>query len=142
MDSRATCHHCNAPVGDSPFALVVSGPDDDWRLPLCRACQELRQNGQLPVDLLVQQWAYGRAGSRGSTITSDLELVVIQLDCLGCGGGFSGGGSDEETAEAESVGAASARRLPDGSLSTVCPACRRTNVLERRGGQLVAVRLW
>ena len=33
-------------------------------------------------------------------------------------------------------------RLPDGALSTECRDCHRTNVLERRGAQLVAVRLW
>ena len=128
------CHHCSAPVGDSPFAIVLSGFDEDWRLPLCRACQGMRQSGNLPVDLLVQQWAYERSGDR-ALATGELELVVIQLDCLDCGAAF-------RPADGDPPGTVVARRLPDRSMSTVCRACERTNVLERRGGQLVASRLW
>ena len=62
--------------------------------------------------------------------------MLVRLDCLGCGACFAPGlgGSGEEIA--------SANRLPDGAISTECRECNRTNVLERRGGQLVAVRLW
>ena len=125
-----TCHHCSAPVGDSPYVLVLSGFDEDYELPLCRSCQSMRQSGQLPVDLLVQQWAFSRSGERAPAI---LEEVVIQLDCLGCGGGFR---------PTSAPGTVDAQRMPDGSISTVCPACQRTNVLARRGGQLVAIGLW
>jgi rubredoxin len=128
------CHHCNAPIGDSPHVLVLSGFDEDWQLPICRACQAMRQNGLLPVDLLVQQWAYGRSGER-AVATGELELVVIQLDCLGCGSTF-------RPADGDPPGSIVARRMPDRSMSTVCRSCERTNVLERRSGQLVAARLW
>jgi hypothetical protein len=126
------CHHCSAPVGDSPYVLVLSGFDEDYELPLCRSCQSMRQSGQLPVDLLVQQWAFARSGEGAAAI---LEDVVIQLDCLGCGGGF-------RPATGDAPGTVDAQRMPDGSISTVCPSCQRTNVLERRGGQLVATGLW
>jgi hypothetical protein len=129
-----SCHHCSAPVGDSPYVLVLAGSDEDWRLPICRSCQSLRQGGQLPVELLVQQWAFSRSGEE-SVATSELELVVIQLDCLGCGGVFRPASSDAP----ESI---LSQRMPDGSITTVCPHCQRTNVLARRGGQLVAMRLW
>ena len=129
-----TCHHCSAPVGDSPYLLVLSGLDEDYSLPLCRSCQSMRQSGQLPVDLLVQQWAFARSGEQAAA-TGELEQVVIQLDCLGCGGGF-------RPASSTAPGTVDAQRMPDGSISTVCPSCRRTNVLARRGGQLVATGLW
>jgi rubredoxin len=129
------CHHCGMPVGDSPFLLVLSGFEEDWELPICRPCQSLRQNGQLPVDLLVHQWAYERSGDR-ATVTGELELVVIQLDCLGCGSAFRPGAGDP-------AGSIQAQRMPDRTMTTACPSCQRTNVLERRkGGQLVAQRLW
>jgi Zn finger protein HypA/HybF involved in hydrogenase expression len=129
-----SCHHCSAPVGDSPFMLVLSGSDEDWELPLCRSCQSMRQSGQLPVELLVQQWAFERSGSQ-AIATGELEMVVIQLDCLGCGGAF-------QPATSEAPGSILAQRMPDKTISTVCPTCHRTNVLARHGGQLVAVRLW
>lgn len=129
-----SCHHCSAPVGDSPFVLVLSGFDEDWQLPICRSCQTMRQSGQLPVDLLIQQWAYGRSADE-SAISTELEDVVIRLDCLGCGGRFHAGPGDP-------AGSIIAQRMPDRSMSTVCRECDRTNVLERRGGQLVAVCLW
>ena len=128
------CHHCSAPVEDSPYMLVLSGFDEDWQLPICRACQDLRQNGQLPVEMLVQQWAFGRSGERAAAV-GELEMVVIQLDCLGCGGGFRATPGDPP-------GSVVARRMPDRSMTSVCPGCGRTNVLERRRGQLVAARLW
>jgi hypothetical protein len=37
---------------------------------------------------------------------------------------------------------ARSRRMPDGSTAVPCAKCGRTNVLEGRSGQLVAVRLW
>ena len=119
-------------MGDSPYVLVLSGLDEDYTLPLCHSCQSMRQSGQLPVDLLVQQWAFARSGEQAAA-TGELEQVVIQLDCLGCGGGFR---------PASAPGTVDAQRMPDGSISTVCPSCRRTNVLARRGGQLVATGLW
>jgi rubredoxin len=114
--------------------LVLSGFDEDWELPICRACQAMRQNGQLPVDLLVQQWAFGRSGDRVGAV-GELELVVIHLDCLGCGAAF-------RPAAGDPAGSVLAQRMPDRSMTTVCPGCGRTNVLERRRGQLVAARLW
>jgi hypothetical protein len=134
MIAAVNCHHCSAPVGDSPYLLVLSGFDEDYRLPICRSCQSMRQAGQLPVDLLVQQWAFARLGEQAAA-TGELDGVVIQLDCLGCGGGF-------RPAAPEAPQSVAAQRMPDGSISTVCPACQRTNVLARRGGQLVATGLW
>ena len=128
------CHHCSAPVGDSPYMLVLSGFDEDWQLPICRSCQAMRQSGQLPVDLLLQQWAFARSSERAAK-TGEMEMVVIQLDCLGCGRGF-------RPAAGDPPGSIIAQRLPDRSMSTVCKECERTNVLERRGSQLVAVSLW
>ena len=127
-----SCHHCGAPVGDSPYVLVLSGVEDDYELPICRSCQLMRQHGQLPVDLLVQQWAFARAGERAE---DELDEVLIQLDCLGCGGAF-------RPASPDAPHSVAAQRMPDGSISTVCPSCQRTNVLARRGGQLVATGLW
>jgi hypothetical protein len=128
------CHHCSAPVLDSPYHVVLSGMDEDYELPICRSCQAMRQSGQLPVDLLIQQWAFARSGEAAIS-SGELDMVTIQLDCLGCGGGF-------RPASAEAPASVLAQRMPDGSISTVCPACQRTNVLERRGGQLVAAVLW
>ena len=128
------CHHCSAPVLDSPYHVVLSGTDEDYELPICRSCQAMRQSGQLPVDLLVQQWAFARSGEQAAS-SGELDLVTIQLDCLGCGGGFL-------PASSASPASVLAQRLPDGTISTVCPACQRTNVLARRGGQLVATGLW
>ena len=128
------CHHCSAPVEGSPFQVVLSGMDEDYELPICRSCQAMRQSGQLPVDLLVQQWAFSRSGESAAS-SGELDLVTIQLDCLGCGGGF-------RQATPDSPQSVLAQRMPDGTISTVCPACQRTNVLARRGGQLVATGLW
>ena len=87
------CHHCSAPVLDSPYHVVLSGMDEDYELPICRSCQAMRQSGQLPVDLLVQQWAFARSGEQAAS-SGELDLVTIQLDCLGCGGGFRPASSD------------------------------------------------
>ena len=66
-------------------------------------------------------------------------MVFIRLDCLGCGAAFQ---FDDATAGASSATGAAAQRMPDGSLSMVCSWCKRTNLLERHGDQLVTVRLW
>jgi hypothetical protein len=133
MNSHDACHHCSAPLDGSEFGVVLQGFSDDHRLALCTRCQGLRQSGQLPVDLLVQQWTYARKGPVDAP--GDVNFMLVRLDCLGCGARFAPGSSGGEEI-------ASANRLPDGALSTECPQCNRTNVLERRGGQLVAVRLW
>lgn len=132
-----TCHHCSSPVEDSPYRVVLQGLFDDHPLPLCRACQGLRQGGQLPVDLLVQQWAYARSGARAGH-SGETDEVVVRLECLGCGDPLA------PLDRAADLGDAipDARRLPDGSLTTECPACQRTNLLQRRGQQMVAIRLW
>jgi len=125
-----TCHHCGASIGDSPYRIVLQGWADDHDLPLCRSCQSLRQAGQLPADLLVQQWVFTQAGP--SAADSDLEQVLVRLECLGCGSVLA----------RTDAAAVDARRLPDGSLTTECADCQRTNLLARRGPQMVAVRLW
>lgn len=128
------CHHCGTSIGDSPHRIVLQGWADDHYLPLCRSCQALRQGGQLPVDLLVQQWVFARSGP--SVAGDEVEQVLVRLECLGCG---------DMLARADAParpGAADPRRLPDGSLTTECASCQRTNLLARRGPQMVAVRLW
>ncbi len=131
MRPEDACHHCGSSLGGSAFAVVLQGYADDHRLPLCTRCQGLRQAGQLPVDLLVQQWTYALKGP--TEAPGEADFMLVQLDCLGCGARFATAGTTE---------GAAASRMPDGSLSTECLDCHRTNVLERRGGQLVAVRLW
>ena len=71
-----------------------------------------------------------------SVAGSEVEQVIVRLECLGCGDALAG------TGPAVAAGAGDARRLPDGSLTTECARCQRTNLLARRGPQMVAVRLW
>ena len=108
-------------------------------LALCAGCQGLRQAGQLPLELLVQQWTYARSGA-AALETEAAEGLLVQLDCLGCGAVMSS--FAQISPGAEPLILPEARRLPDGSISTACSTCQRTNVLERRNGQLIAVRLW
>lgn len=134
----AVCSHCQSDLAGSPFEIAIHTATEDASLPLCRSCQALRQEGQLPVELLLQQWRYGRGGREDAG--SPLQHLYVSLACLGCGATLT-------SLSAVNVGAAplifpDSRRLPDGSLAVPCPTCRRTNVLEGRGGQLVAVRLW
>jgi hypothetical protein len=132
-DASRPCHHCSSPVGDSPYQVVLEAFLDDHELPLCRSCQGLRQAGQLPVELLVQQWSYAHSGARAGH-SGEVDEVVVRLDCLGCGELLARVGSTEA--------ASSARRLPDGSITTECGTCQRTNLLHRRGRQMVAVGMW
>jgi hypothetical protein len=132
------CHHCSSPVADSPYRVVLQGLFDDHPLALCRSCQSLRQEGQLPVDLLIQQWAYARSGPRAGQ-SGEPDTILIRLECLGCGQSLS---AIDRPGQAGGEGGLDARRLPDGSLITECAACQRTNLLQRRGQQMVAVRLW
>lgn len=133
-----SCHHCGSPVDDSPYRVVLQGMEDDHALPICRSCQGLRQGGQLPVDLLVQQWSYAREGPAVEESES-IATILIRLECLGCGDALS---PVDRPGPAVGEAAVPARRLPDGSLITECGACQRTNLLQRRGQQMVAVRLW
>ena len=128
------CHHCGTSIGDSPYRIVLQGWADDHDLPLCRSCQSLRQAGQLPADLLVQQWVFARSGP--SIAGDEVKQVIVRLECLGCGDALA------RADAAAAAGATNARRLPDGSLTTECARCQRTNLLARRGPQMVAVRLW
>ena len=130
------CHHCGASVGDSPHRIVLQGWADDHYLPLCRSCQALRQSGQLPAELLVQQWVFARSGP--AMAESEAEQVLVRLECLGCGDPLA----VALVGASAGAGAVNARRLPDGSLTAECGACQRTNLLARRGAQMVAVRLW
>lgn len=134
----AVCTHCESELAGSPFEVALHTPTEDAALPLCRSCQALRQQGQLPVELLLQQWRY-RQGVREET-GGPLQHLFVSLACLGCGTTLT-------SLSALNAGAAAlvfpdSRRMPDGSLAVPCPSCRRTNLLEGRGGQLVAVRLW
>ena len=137
-DDTQHCHHCSSPVGDSPFVVVLESMLDDHALPLCRSCQSLRQAGQLPVDLLVQQWAYAHSGAAAGH-SGEPDEILVRLDCLGCGGSLS---QLDQPGPSAGLGAPQVRRLPDGSLTTECLSCQRTNLLERRRRQMVAVRLW
>ncbi len=130
------CHHCGTSIGDSPYRIVLQGWAEDHQLPLCRSCQSLRQSGQLPADLLVQQWAFARSGSVAAG--GEVEEVLVRLECLDCGEALALAFADA----AAGPGSVNARRLPDGSLTTECARCQRTNLLARRGPQMVAVRLW
>jgi len=140
MEVDTQCSHCGSPTEDSPYAVWLAGLDEDWKLPVCRSCQSLRQNGQLPVDLLVQQWAYSRSGER-APYTAEYDMVLIRLDCLGCGAAFQFGDATVGGIGGPGAGAF-AQRMPDGTLSMVCSWCGRTNLLERHGDQLISVRLW
>ena len=133
----AVCSHCQS---DRQAACSRSPSTRRPRTHrcLCRSCQALRQEGQLPVELLLQQWRYGGGGREDAG--SPLQHSVREP-------GVPGLRRDLTSLSAVSGGAAplifpDSRRLPDGSLAVPCPTCRRTNVLEGRGGQLVAVRLW
>jgi hypothetical protein len=132
------CHHCGSSADDSPYRVVLQGMSDDHSLPLCRSCQSLRQGGQLPVDLLVQQWTYEHSGPRAGH-SGEPDEIVVRLECLGCGDPLA---PLDGAASPGGVPASEVRRLPDGSLTTECAACQRTNLLQRRGRQMVAVRLW
>jgi len=130
-----SCHHCGAFVGDSPYRLVLQGFSDDHTLALCRSCQSLRQGGQLPVDLLIQQWVFAQTAPESA---EEATLgVLVRLECLGCGAALT-----RTDLPVKSGAVPDARRLPDGSLTTECAACQRTNLVARRGPQMVAVRLW
>ncbi len=147
MVTSVMCHHCGEPVGESPHEVTLHGMFEDYRLPLCLSCQSLRQNGQLPVELLLQQWIYAKQGA-GAGQADELEGLLVRLVCLGCGVAIGRMGSvavrpGSQAPETDRAGGSTqALRLPDGSLSTMCATCQRTNLLERRGSQLVAVRLW
>ena len=107
-------------------------------LPLCEGCQEMRRAGQLPIEMLLQQWYYS-LGRRD--LPGDLFFFHrVVLHCLGCGSVLHSGEGAADGAQEESL--SSARRMPDGSIVFSCPSCDRANVLEGRGGQLVTVRLW
>jgi hypothetical protein len=133
----AVCYHCQRQLEGSPFEVSFHTATDDVSLPLCRACQELRQGGQLPVELLLQQWLYG-LGVREEV--DPFQDTLVTLVCLGCGSQL--GSLTTVAAGAAQLMFSDSRRMPDGSTVVPCPACRRTNVLESRFGQLVAVRLW
>ena len=132
----AVCSHCQSDLAGSPFEIAIHTATEDASQ--CSAGRVRRQEGQLPVELLLQQWSYGRGGREDAG--SPLQHLYVSLACLGCGATLT-------SLSAVSAGAAplifpDSRRLPDGSLAVPCPNCRRTNVLEGRGGQLLAVRLW
>jgi hypothetical protein len=132
------CFHCQSHLTGSRFDVSLHSATDDVALPLCEVCQGLRQAGQLPVELLVQQWLYGVG--RREDAGDPFRLVYVSLACLGCGTLMGPRATVREgVVEAEFP---VSRRLPDGSIAVPCATCGRTNVLEGRGAQLVAVRLW
>lgn len=135
----AVCFHCQSELEGSPFIVSVHTQTEDFDLPLCRSCQGLRQEGQLPVELLLQQWLYA-AGHREGDSTGIFRSLYVSLSCLGCGAPLAA--LSQVNPGAAPLVLAASRRLPDGSTVVPCPKCQRTNVLEGRGGQLVAVRLW
>lgn len=133
----SVCFHCQRTLEGSAFSVSFHTPTDDVALPLCRSCQELRQAGQLPVELLLQQWLYGLGGREDIDPFQD---TLVSLACLGCGSQL--GALTTVAAGVAPLVLTELRRMPDGSTVVPCPTCRRTNVLESRFGQLVAVRLW
>ena len=134
----AMCFHCQSRLAGRQYEVSIHSATDDIALPLCEACQGLRQAGQLPVELLVQQWLYGVG--RREDAGNPFRLVYVSLSCLGCGTLMGPRATVREgVVEAEFP---VSRRLPDGSIAAPCETCGRTNILEGRGPQLVAVRLW
>ena len=133
----AVCFHCQRKLEGSPFQVSFHTATDDISLPLCRACQELRQAGQLPVELLLQQWLYALGALEELDPFQD---TLVTLVCLGCGAQL--GNLSTVAVGAAQLMFADSRRMPDGSTVVPCVKCRRSNVLESRYGQLVAVRLW
>ncbi len=117
---------------------MLSTDAQEIELPLCGRCQDMRRAGQLPVEMLLQQWCY----SLGRQDASEEVLLFHQvvLACLGCGEPLHAAGEAAEPLRPSGPGAP--RRMPDGSIVVSCSTCERANVLEGRGGQLVAVRLW
>jgi hypothetical protein len=114
----------------------LSTDAEEIALALCVRCQNMRRAGQLPVEMLLQQWYYG-LGRRDSP-EEVLHLLQVILTCLGCGETLHPGWAERSP----SGGPFAPRRMPDGSIVVSCSVCRRANVLEGRGGQLIAVRLW
>ena len=133
----SVCYHCQRKLEGSRYLISFHTATEDVSLPLCRACQELRQAGQLPVELLLQQWLYGQGGRED---VDPFQDTLVSLACLGCGSQL--GALTTVAAGVARLVLSESRRMPDGSTVVPCPTCRRTNVLESRVGQLVAVRLW
>lgn len=125
-------------MGGSPFRVEIHTATEDVTLPICRSCQALRQGGQLPADLLLQQWSYSKGGREDPG--GPFKNLYVTLSCLGCGTALTA--LSMVSAGVAPLVFADSRRLPDGSIAVQCAGCHRTNVLEGRGGQLVAVRLW
>jgi hypothetical protein len=132
------CFHCQRSLAGSTYRLAFHTVTEDVSLPLCPGCQSLRREGQLPVELILQQWLYAN-GQREDT-GEPFRNVLVSLACLGCAAPL--GALTAVAAGSAPLALADSRRLPDGSTAVPCPQCRRTNVLQSRGGQLVAVRLW
>ena len=107
-------------------------------LPVCPNCQSLRQEGQLPVELLLQQWYYSQ--DRQDIPDNLFEHHQIGLVCLGCESPLAP--LPTVNPGASQLVLKNSRRMPDGSVVVPCGDCQRTNVLEGRSSQLVAVRLW
>ena len=138
LDEMSDCFHCGGELGQSPFRVALQTPTQRTTIPVCLSCQRMRQEGQLPVELILQQWYYGQ----GVRLPPE-DLFVehqIRLTCLGCDAALAKQGNHSEAAGDAKL--SSPRRMPDGSTIVLCPSCDRTNVLEGRSGQLVAVRLW
>lgn len=132
------CFHCQSALDGPQHRILLRTESEEVALPLCEGCQEMRRAGQLPIEMLLQQWYYS-LGRRD--LPGDLFFFHrVVLDCLGCGAVLHSGADAEDGARNDSSD--SARRMPDGSIVLSCPSCERTNVLEGRGGQLVTVRLW
>lgn len=138
LDTDDSCFHCQGNLAEGSSRIAVRTATAEVSILLCRSCQRLRQGGKLPVEMLLQQWYYSQ-GQREAPVDL-LAGHQVSLLCLGC---------DTELASLPTVnpGAgplmlANSRRMPDGSTVVPCAKCGRTNVLEGRSSQLVAVRLW
>ena len=138
LESSDICFHCQGKLAEGSSLIAVRTAADEISIRICPSCKALRQGGKLPVEMLLQQWYY--ADGQNEAPDDLFTGHQITLLCLGC---------DSELAALPTVnpGAsalllANSRRMPDGSTVVPCAKCGRTNVLEGRSSQLVAVRLW
>ena len=132
------CFHCQGTLAEGSSRIAVWTATGEMSLRLCHSCQSLRQAGKLPVELLLQQWYYeeGQREAPEDVFTGH----QISLLCLGCDSALAA--LPTVNPGADTLLLANSRRMPDGSTVVPCATCGRTNVLEGRSSQLVAVRLW
>lgn len=132
------CFHCQSSIADGSHSVTLRTPGGVTELLVCPECQSLRQEGQLPVELLLQQWYY--AQDRQDLPEDLFASHQVSLVCLGCEKPLAP--LPTVSPGASTLVIQNSRRMPDGSVVVSCSDCNRTNVLEGRSSQLIAVRLW